>query len=41
MTSNIGQEEFLNKAVQIGFEVTEKEEEKILEDYSKAKENII
>ncbi|PIE85452.1 ATP-dependent Clp protease ATP-binding subunit ClpC [Candidatus Gracilibacteria bacterium] len=41
MTSNIGQEEFSSKAAQIGFDVTENEEEKIMKDYSKAKENII
>ncbi len=41
MTSNIWQEEFSSKAAQIGFDVTENEEEKIMKDYSKAKENII
>lgn len=41
MTSNIWQEEFSSKAAQIGFDVTENEEEKIMKDYGKAKENII
>ena len=40
MTSNIGQEEFGSKAAQIGFDVSENEEEKIMQDYEKAKENI-
>ncbi len=41
MTSNIGQEEFAEKAQRIGFDISESEEEKVLLDYSKAKENII
>ncbi len=41
MTSNIGQEEFSNKAAQIWFDVTESEENKIMNDYAKAKENIV
>ena len=40
MTSNIGQEEFSSKAAQIGFDTSSTEEEKIMNDYSKAKENI-
>ena len=40
MTSNIGQDEFGAKAAQIGFDVTDNEEEKIMQDYEKAKENI-
>ena len=40
MTSNIGQEEFSSKAAQIGFDTSSSEEEKIMNDYSKAKENI-
>lgn len=41
MTSNIGQEEFSDKAAQIWFDVTNEKEEKIMEDYTKAKENIL
>lgn len=40
MTSNIGQEEFNEKASQIGFEITEKEEEKVMEDYSEQKAKV-
>ena len=40
MTSNIGQEEFSEKAEKIGFDVSEKDEDKIMNDYSKAAENI-
>ncbi|MCD5385219.1 ATP-dependent Clp protease ATP-binding subunit [Candidatus Gracilibacteria bacterium] len=40
MTSNIGQEEFSEKAESIGFDVLESEEENILEDYEKAANNI-
>ncbi len=40
MTSNIGQDEFWAKAAQIGFNITESEEEKVLKDYEKAKESI-
>ncbi len=40
MTSNIGQEEFTNKASTIGFDIEKKEEEKAMEDYEKAAENI-
>ncbi|MDD4151588.1 MAG: ATP-dependent Clp protease ATP-binding subunit [Candidatus Gracilibacteria bacterium] len=40
MTSNIGQEEFNKKAKKIGFEIMEKEEDKAIEDFEKAKENI-
>ncbi|MDD2870670.1 MAG: ATP-dependent Clp protease ATP-binding subunit [Candidatus Gracilibacteria bacterium] len=40
MTSNIGQEEFTNKAGKIGFDIDENEENKILNDYIKAGENI-
>lgn len=41
MTSNIGQEEFSNKAAQIGFDISDSEEGKILNDYAEAKKNII
>ena len=40
MTSNIWQEEFMQKAEKIGFDIKTKEEEKILTDYSQAAENI-
>jgi ATP-dependent Clp protease ATP-binding subunit ClpC len=40
MTSNIWQEEFSSKAAQIGFDTSASQEEKIMKDYSKAKENI-
>ena len=40
MTSNIWQEEFAEKAEKIGFDVKEKEEKNILEDYAKAADNI-
>ncbi|MDP2091231.1 MAG: ATP-dependent Clp protease ATP-binding subunit [Candidatus Gracilibacteria bacterium] len=40
MTSNIGQEEFTNKAGKIGFDIEENEENKILSDYEKAGEKI-
>lgn len=40
MTSNIGQEEFGEKAAQIGFDISGNEEEKILDDYEKAQEKI-
>ena len=40
MTSNIGSEEFNNKATQIWFDISEKHENKILKDFSKAKEKI-
>jgi ATP-dependent Clp protease ATP-binding subunit ClpC len=40
MTSNIWQEEFTNKAVKIGFDIDEKEESEIINDYKKAGENI-
>ena len=41
MTSNIWQEEFANKAEQIWFDISEWEEEKVMKDYEKAKENIM
>jgi len=41
MTSNIWQEEFSKQASKIGFDISEKEEEKVLNDFTKAKENII
>ncbi len=41
MTSNIWQEEFAEKAEKIWFNISESEEEKVLSDYEKAKENII
>lgn len=40
MTSNIGQEEFGEKAAQIGFDTATSEENKILDDYEAAKERI-
>lgn len=40
MTSNIGQEEFSNKAAQIGFDTTETEEGKVMNDYERAKKEI-
>ena len=40
MTSNIGQEEFSQKAAQIGFNISESEEEKIMEDFEKAENKI-
>jgi len=40
MTSNIGQEEFWEKASQIWFNISESEEEKILSDYQQAEERI-
>ena len=40
MTSNIWQEEFMEKANSIGFDVTDDKEEDILEDYKRASEKI-
>lgn len=40
MTSNIGSDEFNSKAVQIGFNVTESEEAKIIRDYAEIREKI-
>ena len=40
MTSNIWAEEFNKKAQKIWFDITENEEEKVLNDFSKAKETI-
>jgi ATP-dependent Clp protease ATP-binding subunit ClpA len=40
MTSNIGQDEFGEKAAQIGFETSSSQEEKILADYEEARERI-
>jgi len=40
MTSNIGQEEFGEKAAQIGFDISQSEEGKVLEDYEKAREKV-
>jgi len=40
MTSNIGQEEFSEKAAQIGFNISWSEEEKILTDYEQAEQRI-
>jgi len=40
MTSNIGQEEFGEKAAQIGFSTSESEEQKILGDYDAAKARV-
>lgn len=41
MTSNIGSEEFNDKAVQIGFTTTEKEEAKIIADYEVIREKVL
>ena len=41
MTSNIGQDEFTSKAAQIGFDIEDTEETKIMKDYEKAKTNIV
>ncbi|EKD29942.1 MAG: hypothetical protein ACD_78C00203G0001, partial [uncultured bacterium (gcode 4)] len=41
MTSNIGSEEFTNKASQIGFDVTDDKEKKIIRDYEKIKEKVV
>jgi ATP-dependent Clp protease ATP-binding subunit ClpC len=41
LTSNIWQEEFLAKASQIGFNISDKKENSIMEDYDNAKKNII
>lgn len=41
MTSNIGHEEFSEKAKMIGFDTVDSEEEKIMKDFTKAKEKII
>ncbi len=40
MTSNIWQEEFSEKAGQIGFDISSSQEEKIIGDYEKAKQKI-
>jgi ATP-dependent Clp protease ATP-binding subunit ClpC len=40
MTSNIGQDEFGEKAAQIGFDTSSSQEEKILADYEQAREKI-
>ncbi|MDQ1343695.1 MAG: ATP-dependent Clp protease ATP-binding subunit ClpC, partial [Patescibacteria group bacterium] len=40
MTSNIGSEEFTSKAAQIGFDIDESEEAKIVRDYEKIREKI-
>lgn len=40
MTSNIGQEEFGERAAQIGFNMSESAEAKVLDDYAKAQERI-
>ena len=40
MTSNIGSEEFTNKATQIGFALSDEKEAKIVRDYDKIKEKI-
>ncbi len=40
MTSNIGAEEFSDKAEKIGFNVTEDEEKEIMDSFDQAKENI-
>lgn len=41
MTSNIGSEEFTSKASQIGFDVTDDKEKKIIRDYEKIKEKVV
>ncbi len=41
MTSNIGSEEFTNKASQIGFDIDESEEAKIVRDYEKIRDKIV
>ncbi len=41
MTSNLGAEEFTNKAAQIGFNLDEKEENKIIKDFEAIKTRII
>lgn len=41
MTSNIGSDEFNEKAEQIGFAIDEKEEKKIIADYDTIKEKVI
>jgi ATP-dependent Clp protease ATP-binding subunit ClpC len=41
MTSNIGSEEFNEKAAQIGFTVTEKEEAKIISDYDSIRAKVL
>ena len=40
MTSNIWQEEFTKKAATIGFDIKEKEETKLIDDFNKAADNI-
>jgi len=40
MTSNIGQDEFKEKASMIGFDISESEEEKVMKDFEKARERI-
>lgn len=40
MTSNIGQEEFGEKAAQIGFDMSDSSEEKVMNDYDAAKNKI-
>lgn len=41
MTSNIGSEEFNEKAAQIGFTISEKEEEKIIADYDNIRTKVL
>ena len=41
MTSNIGSDEFTSKASQIGFDIDESEEAKIVRDYDKIREKIV
>ena len=41
MTSNIWKEEFARKAKQIWFDISEWDEERVMKDYEKAKENIM
>jgi ATP-dependent Clp protease ATP-binding subunit ClpC len=41
MTSNIGSEEFNEKAAQIGFSVSENEEKKIIADYDTIRSKVL
>ncbi len=40
MTSNIGQEEFGERAAQIGFNISDSDEEKVMNDYEKAQDRV-
>jgi ATP-dependent Clp protease ATP-binding subunit ClpC len=41
MTSNIGSEEFTSKAAQIGFDISESDEAKVVRDYEKIRDKIV